>query len=113
MKAIKVPEISDAEVVFGTTKSLPAYATIPPEFLGFHAWTKWNKFVSDALFSGVKSVELTPKEGIDPKAAYRAIRAHLVSWAPKHEHKESGVAYLMSLWFDDVKWERVGKEDDK
>ena len=110
MKAIEVPEISDAEMAFGTTKALPPYASIPEKFRDFHADTKWNKFVSDMFFLGGAHVNLKPKEGVDADKAWRAVVAHLKSWAPKHEHKEAGVAYLMSIWFEDVDWKRSEKK---
>ena len=101
-KAVKVPEITDAELSLGTTKALPAWNSIPEEFKSRE--TKWNKLVSDLFFGGVTSLKLSPKDGVDTKAAVRAIRAHLGSWEPKHEHKESGVAYLLSQWFDAAEW---------
>ena len=30
------------------------------------------------------------------------LKSILQSFKPKHERKEAGVAYLMSLWFDDI-----------
>ncbi len=84
---------------------LPPYDEIPDEFTR-HPGTTWNKLFNDWFFSGLKSLELTPKDGIDKGKALRHIKVAMSGWDSKHEHKESGVAYLMSLWFDDVKWER-------
>jgi len=54
-------------------------------------------------------IKYLPKEGIDPQMAFRHIKACLGDWGPKHEHKFAGCAYLLSLWFDDVEWERARK----
>jgi len=43
---------------------------------------------------------LKSKPGIDRKAAIRHIKAIMASYAPKHEHKEAGCAYLFALWFE-------------
>ena len=43
------------------------------------------------------------KDGVDNKKAMAAISAILRSFDPKHEHKEAGVAYLFSEWFEEVK----------
>ena len=42
------------------------------------------------------------KQGISLSLALRHLGACLSSWEPKHEHKTAGVAYLMSLWFEDL-----------
>jgi hypothetical protein len=45
------------------------------------------------------------REGVDAKAAWRHCAALLRSFEPKHEHKEAGVAYLMSQYFESATWE--------
>ena len=82
-------------------KLLPPYATIPDEYKRGH--TKWNKVVSRWFLSGLpKETRFVAKLGIDENAAKAHLRAILVSFEPKHEHKEAGCAYLLSKWFDDV-----------
>lgn len=91
---------------FTTSESLlPPYAEIPDEFKNFNRQTKWNKLFNDVFYKGLKSLELKPKDGIDKEKAWRHIGIAMRGWDSKHEHKEAGVAYLMSLWFEDVKWE--------
>ena len=90
-----------------STPPMPEYDEIPKEFK--KGQTKWNKFFNDMFFSGVKDVVLYPKNGINRDKAFR----HLLLWAhsfkPSHEHKEAAFAYVMSLWFEDVKWTRREK----
>jgi len=76
---------------------LPDEADIPKEFWGE---TRWNKLVSRWFFSGLKG-HFVAKDGIDKETAIGHLDAVLASFEPKHEHKEAGAAYLMSLWFDD------------
>jgi hypothetical protein len=99
-----IPTISDLDVAFGTTKGLPAYNSIPDEFKSGR--TKWNDLFSAWFFGGLKSLKIAAKQDIDKSAALKHIRALMKSFDPKHEHKEAGVAYLMSQYFDDAEWER-------
>lgn len=104
--------VDDIEMAFGgeVNKLLPPYEAIPEQFKRFQG-TKWNRLFSAWFFRGLESYCLLPKEGIDESAALRHIRAVMASWEPKHEHKEAGVAYLFSLWFEDAEW--VAKEGDR
>jgi hypothetical protein len=99
--------VADVDIAFGGNiwKLMPAMAKIPSEF--HHGSNKWNKFMSDWFYRGLKNLNVTPKKGIDEKAALRHLAAILKSWEPKHEHKEAAVAYLASLWFEDVTYETV------
>lgn len=66
---------------------------------------KWTRFMSDWFYRGLNNLSVTPKDGIDPVKAMRHLKAIMGSWEPKHEHKEAAVAYLASLWFEDVAYE--------
>lgn len=98
---LEIPELSDEQVVFPTTVPLPAWDDIPEVFKR-HNETPFNKIVSTLFFNGGKFSDfgLTPKEGVDLRKATRAIKACLGSFEPKHEHKEAGVAFMISEWFD-------------
>lgn len=81
---------------------LPPYGSVPDEFKHGHG-NKWAELVSRWFFRGLpKGTEFIPVEGIDKDKALRHVKYCLGSWEPKHEHKEAGVAYLMSLWFKEV-----------
>lgn len=100
---MKPKPISTLESVFPTATDgyLPAMKDIPQEFKDGR--TEWNKLFSRWFYRGLpKETEFVPKDGIDPKEALRHIKYCMGSWEPKHEHKEAGVAYLLSLWFDKV-----------
>lgn len=102
---MNIPTISDLDMGFGTVKGLPDYTQIPAEFKRMGG-TKWNDLFADWFYSGLKSIKLTMNEGVDRTDAMRHIRALMASFEPKHEHKEAGVAYLMSKYFADAEWER-------
>jgi len=101
---IKLPEVGDVAAVFGAIDHLPKWDDIPEEFQ--RKWSDhnhpWCGLVSQWFFEGldVNAAGLVPKEGIDQEKALKALNAILRSWAPKHEHKIAGTAYLMSQWFD-------------
>lgn len=99
-----IHEFSDIDVAFpaSVTKYMPPYADIPKEYK--HGDTKWNKLFNSWFFVGLKSLDLTAKEGIDKNKALRHIRCVMGSWEPQHEHKEAAVAYLLDQWFSDAKW---------
>lgn len=81
---------------------LPPYAEIPDEFKR-HNGTEWNKIMAKWFYSGLPAgTKFIPKAGIDHDVAMRHLKYCLGSWEPKHEHKEAGVAYLMSQWFERV-----------
>lgn len=100
---LNIPEVSDLQAILGTMlyAPLPAWDDIPPEFKS-HPGTPFNRIVSTLFFNGGKLSDhgLTPKPGVDQRKAMRAIKACLGSFEPKHEHKEAGVAYMLSEWFD-------------
>ncbi len=60
----------------------------------------WVDLVSRWFFHGLDANILVSKNEIDRKVALRHLQAIMVSFAPSHGHKESGVAFLMSRWFD-------------
>lgn len=103
-----IKDVSDVERSFGANnmaEMMPSYSQIPEEFKDFNGRNKWNVLVRDMFFFGLKSIDLTPKKGVDPKKAFKHIRSIMVSWIPKHEHKEAACAFLFNEWFEDVKYE--------
>jgi hypothetical protein len=93
-------ELSDPEIIFpcNTSALLPPMSEIPEEFKR-HS-NKYVRFVSDWFFKGADATRMRPRTGVDRRRAVRHLKAIMGSWEPKHEHKEAGVAYLLSLWFE-------------
>lgn len=91
--------VTDLDVAFPANvigRLLPPMEEIPQEF---HASSNpWCKIASGLFFSGGHLPK--SREGIDRLNASRHLRAVLGSFEPKHEHKEAGAAYLMSLWYE-------------
>jgi hypothetical protein len=97
-------EVTDAEIAFeGDMASLlPEYKTIPEEFR--REGHTFCGIVDKWFFSGLpKGTEFVPVDGVDAIKAKRHIRAIMVSFRPKHEHKTAGVAYLLSKWFKEIR----------
>lgn len=94
--------VTDIECAFGTTKYLPKIEDIPEEF--FKRNNLYVRLFNDIFFKGVSDLQFKPAEGFDNAAVHRLIVAHSRSFEPKHEHKESGVAYMMSLLMIDPIW---------
>lgn len=107
---MKPADITDLDLAFGPKNCaalMPPYAEIPEEFRDGSA--KWNRFFAAMFYTGLKLISTKPKEGIDPAKAIRHLRAIAGSFEPKHEHKESSIAYLASQWFDEIQWDSNGK----
>lgn len=93
--------VSDIDLAMGCNlvNLLPPYDNIPKEFKNqSHPWCKWQ---AKWFYEGLTRNQIPKsKEGIDKNRAIRHLRTIQESWEPKHEHKEAGVAYLASLWFE-------------
>lgn len=98
--------VSDIEMAFPTNLDalLPSWEELPEDFRrNWHSGNKWCDAASTWFYHGVSpDSEFEPREGVDPKAAFRHLGVCLGSWEPKHEHKIAGVGYLMSLFFKSV-----------
>lgn len=90
--------ISDAEIAFGTTKLLPPFDEVPETFKRGNEYTR----MLDCMFAGAPLPDANVEflEGYDdpdaPALLARVVQAHLRSFEPKHEHKISGLGYLLS-----------------
>lgn len=86
--------ITDLEIAFSTSRLLPEWEDVPQEFRDGNVYTK----LAEAIFNGTAlpqgNIELKP--GFTPERLSRAVRAHLQSFEPKHEHKIAGVGYLIA-----------------
>jgi len=106
---LPIPEITDVELAFPARalEWMPPMEAIPPEFHDMNGQTEWNRIARAWFYTGLPSTTgFHVKEGVDGAAALRAISATLGSFAPKHEHKEAAVAYMLASWFDKITgWE--------
>jgi len=80
---------------------MPAYNEIPSEF-NSHS-NLWHKATDKWFFEGIDKRAFTVKDGINANDAFHHLYMIISSYQPKHEHKTAGIAYLMSMWFSDVK----------
>jgi hypothetical protein len=91
---------------FGDVTYLPKWEVIPEEFKDRNDRNKWVKIIDDWFFKGLpKDTKFLPKEGVDAQAELKKISAIMNSWAPQHEHKTAGCAYLLSQAFEDIQYE--------
>jgi len=97
----KPTNVNNAEMAFGVKAMdlMPAYPDIPNEFKSQdNPFVKWQQ---KWFFSGLERKDIPKsKKGIDQNQAIRHLAAIQRSFEPQHEHKEAGVAYLASLWFE-------------
>lgn len=97
--------VREGDIAFGgdVTSLLPAWDEIPAAFKSdAHPF---NQVVTQWFFGGLPAeTEFQPKPGVDPNAAILHVAAIMRSFQPKHEHKNAGCAYLLSLWFEDIRF---------
>jgi len=102
-----IPETKKVDLAFGVDMNkVPRYEDIPEEFKRSSSNNKWCKLFSAWFYCGLKSLELTPKPGVDKDKALKFIRSIMASFAPQHEHKEAACAFLFNEYFSDVKYEK-------
>jgi hypothetical protein len=105
---MEIPDLRDVDLAFpaGALDWMPPMDEIPDEFKDYN--NEWVRIGRGWFMRGLPDdVEFYPKEGVDPKKAVRACKATLGSYAPKHEHKEAAVAYMLSEWFEKIEnWEQ-------
>lgn len=93
-------EVTVADIAFGPPnieQMLPPYNEIPDKFK--QMYEPWNKFWSKIFFEGGDASWIEAVDGIDREQALQHLQAVLGSFAPSHERKIAGIAYLSSLWF--------------
>ena len=107
-------DVDDAQIAFGGgdlipygdwagSDFMPSGDDIPAEFKTYNH-RGWNGVVSTWFYKGLpEDVKFFPKKGIDTQKALNHVGTIMRSWTPKHEHKEAACAYLLSLWFKDVR----------
>lgn len=86
--------ISDAEMAFSTERLLPAWEDILTEFQNGNLYTE----LAEAIFYGrdLPECQIEMKDGFNPQFLNRAVRAHLQSYGPKHQHKIAGVGLMIA-----------------
>lgn len=90
----QMASITDVEMALSTERLLPALADIPDEFRSGNLYTK----LAEAIFFGreLPECEIEMKAGFTPEMLNRAVRAHLQSFGPKHQHKIAGVGFMIA-----------------
>lgn len=86
--------VSDPEAAFSTERLLPAWDDIPEDFRRGNLYSK----LAEAIFYGweLPNCQIEMKDGFEPQALNRAVRAHLQSFGPKHDHKIAGVGLMIA-----------------
>jgi hypothetical protein len=96
----EIKEVDNISMAFGVgaLELMPAYKDIPDAFKQ-HSF--WSDLVAGWFLAGLENLDLKPKDGVNKNLALRHIKAILGSFEPKHEHKEAGIAFLLSEWFEE------------
>jgi len=107
--AFPVPNLDDVQVAFGDALDwMPKPGNIPK------VDEKWGQIAAKWFYFGLpKITDFTPKPGVDRRAALRAMKACLGSFAPKHEHKMEAAAFMLSEWFSDITGWDVETEEER
>lgn len=77
---------------------LPPFDLIPA---AFESRADWDLFHRTWFHRGLpETVELYPRDGVDPEHAWNHLRVVQGSFASKHEHKMAALSWLASRWFE-------------
>ncbi len=99
-------EFSDVQRVFPAQimEHLPPWEEIPDDFKNesHSACNVLPRWMFGDLFTKEPMASIVGKEGVSAKTIFYHIDTILRSYEPKHEHKEAGVAYMISLWVRSV-----------
>ena len=113
---IRPAKLNNIDMAFGPSGNLiylyiPKWEEIPEDFRHERGNAKkWISIVDDLFFSGAKNIRCTIKDAtISQSDIIRHVGMLLSSFDLRHEHKTSGVAYLLSLWCDDITY-TLGKK---
>lgn len=99
----EVPDISHLDRAFPARalEWMPAEDEIPEEFR--RGQTEWNTIGNSWMVHGLpENVEFYANEGVDPEKAFNVISATMNSYAPRLQHKEAAVAFMLFSWFEKV-----------
>lgn len=78
--------------------------------------SKWPlQLQRDWMFAGIADIQLIPLDKSwgqgDIDRAFNHLDAIQRSYAPKHEHKEIAVAFLVERWFEHARWKVEGNDE--
>jgi hypothetical protein len=96
-----IPKFNDAEIAFGAgTNHYLTESQLGDWYL--HDFTPFHQAVDTLFVSGGKLDDfgLTVKSNLNSEDVYRALKALMRSWAPKHEIKVGTVAVALANWCD-------------
>lgn len=93
--------ITKADLAFatGVQGMMPAYSAIG----AYPRKRELEDLVQVWFFKGLKGLKSKPREGVNETEALAHLSYIMRSWEPKHEHKISGVAFLINEWFEEFK----------
>lgn len=104
-----IPAVTRLQTVWGTTDHLPPESEVPehltysrnvnnpaPAFDFVAKVFYGGNAAADAAYDLYPRYEMSQEEG---DAVISLIRAHMRSWAPKHERKMEGCVTLLDRWF--------------
>lgn len=91
--------ITRADIAFAASVDgmLPAYREIP----AYPTRRHFEELAQTWFFHGLKNLKTKARAGVNETQALAHISYVLRSWEPKHEHKISGVAFLINEWFEE------------
>lgn len=93
---------TDVDVAFTTTRCLPPEDIIPIEYWGHYKGVSGNVYhwMADALFIGgpMPAGDVTFNAGFkeEGEPLMKFLMAHMRSFAPRHEHKIAGIAFMIA-----------------
>ena len=111
-KWLRPMNVDKMDVAFGPKGGriedyLPKWKELPEDFRNERGEAKkWVHIIDEFFFYGATQIRCEIKDpSVSQSDILRHINMLLNSFELSHEHKTSGVAYLLSLWCTDVTYE--------
>ncbi len=97
----KPKDVSPAQAAF-PAKVLGTYLPEIHEVPDYPQREQWEDVVHRWFSKGLDDIGMVSEDDLDREKALQHLSTCMKSYEPKHEHKISGVAWLMSMWYTDV-----------
>tara|TARA_Y100000310_G_scaffold344349_1_gene456651 strand:- start:3469 stop:3849 length:381 start_codon:yes stop_codon:yes gene_type:complete len=106
---LEIPEIDNVNLAFPTDSHIIPRDQIPKEYKSNGEKSRYAEFYMHAWYDSTgktfEEMALIPRDGVDPKLAWRAIQNTSGSWDIKHQHKEEAIGYMLNEWYEHMWYE--------
>lgn len=94
---------------------MPSWDEVEAVWEDRNSWRWQYNLTAAIIFKGLDDIQLIPHNGDWKQEDVDRAFSHVVtiarSFAPKHEHKEASMVFLLDQWFSHARWKPKGKDE--